>query len=295
MIDVRLITFMTLLEEKSYTKTAKKLYITQPAVTHHIKSIEKDYNITLFDSNKQFELTKAGQILLDYAKAGSLHAQLLRNNLDRQRNEKLGVNAAITNDAKKVLYNNNVMKGLFSSDMKIELSVCSYDKILDLLGEGKIDFAIIDNSFDGSIYDSVNIYSTKLILVCDPNGKFAGKERVTREQLISNELLISTEGTGLNTCTMTSLHQKNIKLKDNIPTYFNDIDIMYHQVISNDAIGFVYYDSVSHLLEAKKLKKIELLNFQFSQNIYVIYNKLSNLDEKIITLLNNLESYEAEN
>ena len=47
-MDVKLKTFLTLLEEKNYTKTAKKLFITQPAVTHHIKQLESDYKISLF-------------------------------------------------------------------------------------------------------------------------------------------------------------------------------------------------------------------------------------------------------
>jgi DNA-binding transcriptional LysR family regulator len=45
MIDTKLITFMKLCETKSYTKTAETLYITQPSVTHHIKALEKNYNI----------------------------------------------------------------------------------------------------------------------------------------------------------------------------------------------------------------------------------------------------------
>ena len=48
MIDTRLYTFLTLIEEKNFTRTAKKLYITQPAVTHHIKTLEKDHDITIF-------------------------------------------------------------------------------------------------------------------------------------------------------------------------------------------------------------------------------------------------------
>ena len=67
MIDNRLITFLTLLEEKNYTKTANKLYISQPAVTHHIKSLENEYNISLFDDSKSFKLTNAGSILYEHA------------------------------------------------------------------------------------------------------------------------------------------------------------------------------------------------------------------------------------
>ena len=84
MIDTKLITFLTLLEEKNYSKTAARLYITQPAVTHHIKSLEKEYDISLFKNSKTFELTKAGAMLLEYAKSLKLQEEFLLANMKKQ-------------------------------------------------------------------------------------------------------------------------------------------------------------------------------------------------------------------
>ena len=62
MDDPRLLTLCTLVRIKNYTKTAKRLFITQPAVTHHIQSLEKEYDIkerhmdcgmTIFDQSRQ--------------------------------------------------------------------------------------------------------------------------------------------------------------------------------------------------------------------------------------------------
>lgn len=66
MIDFRLKTFIDLCETRSYTKTAKRLCITQPAVSQHIKYIESKYNIKLFDYiGKNLILTKLGQDFLN--------------------------------------------------------------------------------------------------------------------------------------------------------------------------------------------------------------------------------------
>ena len=66
--DPRLLTLLTLIKVKSYTKTAERLFITQPAVSQHIKSLEHQYDITIFDGTKGFNLTKQGQILVEYAR-----------------------------------------------------------------------------------------------------------------------------------------------------------------------------------------------------------------------------------
>ena len=42
MLDYRYKTFLTLIEEGSYTKAAKKLNITQPAVTQHIQHLQEE-------------------------------------------------------------------------------------------------------------------------------------------------------------------------------------------------------------------------------------------------------------
>ena len=68
MIDYRLKTFLTLCELKNYTKTAKKLFITQPAVTQQIKYLEKYYGVTLFKyEGKNLILTPAGKELQSFA------------------------------------------------------------------------------------------------------------------------------------------------------------------------------------------------------------------------------------
>ena len=48
MLDTRLVTFLTLCQTKSFTKTAEKLHITQPAVSHHIKYLEGYYHTKLY-------------------------------------------------------------------------------------------------------------------------------------------------------------------------------------------------------------------------------------------------------
>ncbi len=67
MIDQKLITLKTLIEEKSYTKAANKLGLTQPAVSTHIKLLEQEFNITIFDKSKEtITLTKEGKQLIRF-------------------------------------------------------------------------------------------------------------------------------------------------------------------------------------------------------------------------------------
>ena len=53
MLDIKLITLLTVIEEKNFTKAAKKLSFTQPAITQQIHALEKEYGLKIFDRDKK--------------------------------------------------------------------------------------------------------------------------------------------------------------------------------------------------------------------------------------------------
>ena len=66
--DFRLKVFYTVATRLSFTKAAAELFITQPAVTKHIKELEQQLNVQLFYRNgNNILLTPGGKIMLRYA------------------------------------------------------------------------------------------------------------------------------------------------------------------------------------------------------------------------------------
>lgn len=59
--------FLKLAETLNYTKTAEELFISQPAVTRHINSLEDELGVKLFDRSvkRNITLTEAGKIYFD--------------------------------------------------------------------------------------------------------------------------------------------------------------------------------------------------------------------------------------
>lgn len=59
--------FSTVAQEKSFTKAARKLYITQQTLSAHIAAIEKELGSQLILRTVPLELTYAGEVFLTYA------------------------------------------------------------------------------------------------------------------------------------------------------------------------------------------------------------------------------------
>lgn len=66
--DFRLKVFLTTAQQKSFTKAARELNISQPAVSQNVAELEQQVGDTLFERGRgEVTLTQKGEILLKYA------------------------------------------------------------------------------------------------------------------------------------------------------------------------------------------------------------------------------------
>lgn len=293
MVDTRLITFLTLLEEKSYTKAAKKLYITQPAVTHHIKSLEKENGIALFKDSKTFELTPSGILLKEYAQITNYQYSQFRNALLKQE-DKTVANIAVTPMLSFILKQLDYTDFIYKNRIGVNIYEYNYNQISSALLDGTIDFAVVDNSFDSSLFDSSTLFSMNLILTCSPNGQFKDRDRITREMLLNSTLVMGDEESGMHKCAYNALLQKNLRFKHNLVLTSNIVEWMVHQTLLYDGICFMYLEQAKKYIASGELKRIELLNFVASQNAYVLYNRTSFLDNSLMDFLDMMKKKKLE-
>lgn len=76
---------------KSFSEVAKKLHISQPAVSFQIQKLEQEMGVTLIDrSQRAAELTVAGKRLLKFAEAVEEEREKMRRDIDDMRQDIFG-------------------------------------------------------------------------------------------------------------------------------------------------------------------------------------------------------------
>ena len=67
MIDSKLYTLLAVVESNSYTRAAEQLSLTQPAVTQHIKQLEKELGVKILNRvGNDIKPTSEGNIVIKY-------------------------------------------------------------------------------------------------------------------------------------------------------------------------------------------------------------------------------------
>lgn len=144
---------VVLYDLKRITKAAEELYISQPAITHRIKQIEKDFNIKLIiRSTKGIEFTSEGEKLVQYSKRMLIELKKIKDHyqkLDRtvRGTLKIGVSG---NFARHKLP--QLLREFHDKYPEVEFDVITgwSNVVLDKLLKEEIHLAIIRGDFSWS-------------------------------------------------------------------------------------------------------------------------------------------------
>ncbi|EMN7212811.1 LysR family transcriptional regulator [Vibrio vulnificus] len=132
MIDVKYLkTFSHVAKHKSFTVAAESLYMTQPAVSQHIKKIENTIGASIFNRKERFGLTRHGRVLLEYAdQTMSMHEKLFQD-LDMLA-ERMQYKIAISDAFCPLLVGKVVDEFRAINDIDLEITSFSATSLLDV-------------------------------------------------------------------------------------------------------------------------------------------------------------------
>ncbi len=282
MYDVRLLTLVKLVSIKNYTKTAKELNFTQPTVTQHIKSLEKDYNINIF--NKDLSLTNAGKMLLEYAKQEINNHDLFLSNINNliQLEERinLGMNLDIYYSLSETGFFYDLIK---TSKNRIAIAAMSFNEMVDSLMAGRIDFGFANIKTDNSNLLVEPIYQDEIVLSVKKDHLLLNKPNTSLKKYF---LVTLAPNDPYYSCLDKFFSDNNLyenSFKNILET--NNFDISLKMVLEHNAVGVFYKNNISSLLKKNQLVIYKQTDINIP--IYLIRNKI-NYDPDKLLLINNL-------
>ena len=212
MLDYRMETFVTLCRTMNYRRTAEALNITQPAVTQHIKYLEEHYGCRLFSYEKRkLSMTCHASLLLRYAYSQHYQEQKLIENMGAPAGCHFSIGT--TKTIGEYVIAGQVERFLAEPANRLSIETDNTLRILELLNEGRIDFALIEGFFDRKLYDH-RLYRTEpYIGFCSRQHPFAGRT-VALADLWKETIVVREKGSGSRSILERMLLAENHSLYD---------------------------------------------------------------------------------
>jgi DNA-binding transcriptional LysR family regulator len=272
--DIRLLTFITVAETKSFTKSAEILNITQPAVSQHIKFLEDEYGVNLIKKyGNKFDLTEEGFILLDYAKKiEAMYRELsmrLKNKSSIIKTYKVG--ASMTIGGYVLPYIIGKYKKLYDN-VNILLVVNNTKEILEKLVNSELDFALVEGPFDKSKFKFIKFRDDELILAVSPHHEFAASGKVSIESVLKGNLILREKGSGTRSIFENKLLELGYKLGDINPYMeIGSIDAIKSLIESNLGYSIISQETIKKELNEGIIKKVEIEGVRIFREFNFVY------------------------
>ena len=277
MLDYRIDTFLTLCECMNYRKTAEILHISQPAVTQQIHYLENQYGQKLFEyENRRLVKTEAAAVLEKYARAAKLQEKDLREKLENKPIHSLRIGA--TKTIGDYYLKGHIRRYLTSPDNALTLLVDNTERLLRLLEENALDFAVVEGFFDKTRFDNILLRREPFVGICRRDHPFAGRE-VTMEELLQETIIHREDGSGTRAILEQELRGYNESLQRfQRRICISSFNIILDLVKQGFGVSFVY----NILADSDpELAKFSIRGESVVRELNVVYLKYADMNEKI--------------
>ncbi|UTF59466.1 LysR family transcriptional regulator [Gilvimarinus sp. DA14] len=137
-------TFITLVEEGTFTQTAQKLHMTQPGVSQHIAKLEQSLGVSLLArEGKRFELTEPGRRLADYAvrvfQQEQHLLQTLADDSPYQGECRIGCSGSLA----LLLYPVFLQRQCDHRELMVSLEAAPNERLINMVDKGELDVAVV--------------------------------------------------------------------------------------------------------------------------------------------------------
>lgn len=184
--------FVTVANERSFSKAAKKLHRTQPAVSQAIHRIEEDLGDRLFDrSSRNGALTEAGVLLREHAvrllrMAAEAEAAVRELQQVRRGRVLIGANEAAVHSVLPMVQR----FAQAHPTAQVEVRRVSSRQMSTELLQRTLDFGVLTFQPPEKGLQSISMGNDELVMLAHPDHPLASRKRVTIEE-VGREVVIA--------------------------------------------------------------------------------------------------------
>lgn len=275
MADFRLNVFYTVAKRLSFTKAAEELYISQPAVTKHIRELEQQYHSKLFDRNgNKIQLTPAGHILLNHTETllGTYRAIEFDMNALLQKHKGLLHLGASTTISQYLIA--PILAGFKNKFSEIELKLVTgnTEQIEKALIAKEIELGIVEGRSKNQEISYSDFIQDEIVLVCNKNHVLAKTAEIDPAMLSHHHFVVREQGSGTRQVIDHALGTVGLKIAElPVEIQLGNTESIKSYLMHSSAIAFLSIHSIGKELMNGDLRVIDVKGLNITRSFYFVH------------------------
>ncbi len=294
-------------KNKSFSKAAKKLYISQPALSNIIKKVESELQVSLFNrSSNPISLTEAGKCYL----------KSLEKIKEIENNTKYELKKIKENTVDSIIIGSSsffcthilpaIIDGFLEiyNEFSIKLLEANADELCECLENNIVDIVISVETMDSKFYNTIKWASENIILAVPSSFKINDelKDFQIPFEAVKENLYLSNHFKGLKLSCFSDYpflffkkgndmysraHRmcERANFSPHVTMYVDQLLTSYYASKAGNGISFIRADIINYVEPTNKLVFYKINDFEATRNIMLHYKKNIPLSENLKNFL----------
>jgi DNA-binding transcriptional LysR family regulator len=280
MVDIQKIeTFLCAAENSSLSEAAKQLHLSQPTVSHHIKALEQELEVTLFNrSNLGLQLTDAGRLLLPWARRLMHDTNDLREMMSSLQGDIVGeLRIACSTTAGKYILPQ--MAARFSQQypgIHVRILACGPEQTALNLLDGEAHLGVVSTEVDETGLESQQFFQDVITLIVPSNHRWTFRKRIEPSELLEERIILREETSGTRRVVLAELAKHDISLDDlDVFLELGNAEAIVRTVAAGYGVSFVSSLASACPLERGNVTDIDVEGMTLQRNVYMVRKRIS--------------------
>lgn len=266
-LDQALRVFITVVEQRNFTRAAEILHMTQPAVSSYIQNLERIMGTKLLErTNKFVRLNKAGEIVYHHAKdilGLYMRMENLLDDLKHTARGTLSIGSSYTYGEYILPYKIATLLEMYPQ-INPNIMIKNSHEIIELLLQNQIDVGIIEGEINNEKIKITPFASDYLSIIAASDHPLLDLYNITPFDLSHETWLVREEGSGTR-----DMQEKGFKQLGFYPERlmtFSSTQVIKESIEAGLGISLLSHSTIKKELELNKLQLMNIKGFPITRN-----------------------------
>jgi DNA-binding transcriptional LysR family regulator len=270
-------TFLEVARQKSVSKAAERLFVTQPAVSMQIRQLEQAFGLALLEpTGRNIRLTHAGEVFLNHAQAAmgqlkDLEAQMA----DHVGLKKGRIDLAVVSTAKYFMPMLLVQFGKLFDGINVQLQIDNRESVLGLLARNEADLVVMGRAPADLDCEAVPFATNPLAIVAAPDHALVRRKRLPFSALADYKFVVREDGSGTRAAMERLFAQHNTPIQ--IAMEMPSNETIKQAVMAGMGMSFLSMRTIRHELASGHIALVDIQDMPPAGHWYVTHLKQKKL------------------
>ncbi|MCD1161725.1 selenium metabolism-associated LysR family transcriptional regulator [Peribacillus frigoritolerans] len=253
--------FVTVIEQKNFSRAGDILNLSQPGVSLHIRNLENELGTKLiYRSPKQVQITEPGKILYRHAKQMLNHYETAKREINEFNNVVSGTMKIGASFTIGEYYLPKVLAEFAAQYpmVDIQIIISNSNDVIQGIRSNKLDIGLIEGETDYKDIDVRPFMNDEMIVVVPPDHPLSQMDLIESNMLQNQTWVLREQGSGTRTYSDKLLSSLELNIKKTF--IFTSIQGVKEAVMAGLGIALLSRLTVQKELRSNELKTFHLKN-----------------------------------